>query len=97
MATHPANSAYFFGVSSLRTSGDFDETVHHAAEATTATVIGKRAAEHFQHMLSGLENGALPTSQIGVQKQKRRLWEGHQMMISPPSIQRLPTCLRIVF
>jgi len=54
-ATYPANLCPFlFGAEFSDREEDLGDAVGQAVEDATVTAIGKRASEHFQHMLSGL-------------------------------------------
>ena len=43
-----------FGVEFSHVAEDLGDAVGEAVEDATVAAIGKRASEHFQHMLSGL-------------------------------------------
>src|ERR1035437_3108084 len=55
-ATYPANLCPFlFGAEFSDREEDLGDAVGQAVEDATFTAIGKRTAEHFQHVLCGLE------------------------------------------
>ena len=56
LATYPANLCPFlFGAEFSDREEDLGDAVGQAVEDATFTAIGKRTAEHFQHVLCGLE------------------------------------------
>ena len=57
-ATYPANLCPFlFGAEFSDFGKDLGEAIHQTVEDSAVGAIGKRAAEHFQHMLSGVDSG----------------------------------------